>query len=132
MRKIRRFTLVALVLSILAMPCLADEVTLEYDWLSPWYNPFLTHSYRWEYSWVYPVDRFSYYSPYYRYPVIYYPVYGAYRYPASPYLVRTTFDPADFGIDPWWDVNVYGLRGMTFYYTTPPTFFYSDGGYTMR
>ncbi|MCX8207636.1 MAG: hypothetical protein N3G75_07360 [Methanothrix sp.] len=129
---IKRCTHVALTLAILALPCLAEEISLEYDWLSPWYNPFLTHSYRWEYSWVYPVDRLPY-SPYYRYsPWTYYPVYGAYRYPAYSYLVKTTFDPADFGIDPWWDVNVYGLRGMTFYYTTPPTFFYSRGGYTMR
>lgn len=127
----KRSVLIALVLSILAVPCMADEIKLEYDWLSPWYNPFLTHTYQWEYSWVYPVDRVPY-SPYYR-PWTYYPVYGAYHYyPVSSYLVRTTFDPADFGIDPWWDVNVYGLRGMTFYYTTPPTFFYSRGGYVMR
>lgn len=124
--------LAALALSILALPCLAEEISLEYDWLSPLYNPFLTHSYRWEYSWVYPVDRLSYYSPYYGYVPGYYPVYGAYRYHLPSHLVRTTFDPADLGIDPWWDVNVYGLRGMTFYYTTPPTFFYSGGGYVMR
>lgn len=129
----KRSALAALALSILAIPCLGEEISLEYDWLSPWYNPFLTHSYRWEYSWVYPVDRLTYYTPYYGYtPGIYYPVYGAYRFPPASNLVRTTFDPAEFGIDPWWDVNVYGLRGMTFYYTTPPTFFYSRGGYVMR
>ncbi len=117
---------------IISMPCLADN--MEYDWLSPLYHPFLTHTHQWQYSWIYPIDRP--YVPYYdhRYSAFgygYSPI--GYRYILDPsYLTGMTFDPAAFGIDPWWDVNVYGLRGVTIYYTTPPAIMYSRGGYSFR
>ncbi|HOV51657.1 MAG: hypothetical protein A4E44_01274 [Methanosaeta sp. PtaB.Bin018] len=75
-----------------------------YDWLSP---GGVSTTY---YSWSYPVYYDYYWYPTYRYT--YYPTY----YYTTPVYTTYYYDPVVY--DPWWAVNVYGVGGTTYYYSS--------------
>jgi hypothetical protein len=85
-----------------------------YDWLSP--GGFY-------YTYSYPVYSYSY-----SYPAYYYPAY-TYTYPTYTYTtpVVYTYDPVIY--DPWYAVNVYGLGGATYYYSSSWSWSSYHGGY---
>jgi len=76
-----------------------------YDWLSP---GGVSTTY---YSWSYPV-----YYDYYWYPTYRYTYYPTYYYYTTPVYTTYYYDPVVY--DPWWAVNVYGVGGTTYYYSS--------------
>jgi len=82
-----------------------------YDWLSPGYTYRYWYPTTYYYSW-YPTTAYTYYYTPVTYPTYYY----------TPAVY-------DWVADPWWAVNVYGIGGTTYYYSSGSSWTYHSGFY---